>query len=120
MDSLIEAPDREVRIIEWSAERKMFSIGSGSATELRLKTFYYPYWTATTGERTLPTRPAQDGALLVSAPPDETIITVQFKEPLSTSLAGAVSLCGLLLSVLLLALDHSGWFGERRKASWEI
>ncbi|HBB89531.1 MAG TPA: hypothetical protein DC047_18150 [Blastocatellia bacterium] len=99
----VEAPGRDVRVTEWSATQREFEIGAGVSTEVRLRTFYYPYWKATAEGKPLSTGPANDGALLVSVPATATTVHVNFVEPTSTYLAGALSTLGLLAIALSFA-----------------
>jgi uncharacterized membrane protein len=103
MDQPVEAPGRDVHVTEWSAKRREFRIEAGALTEVRLRTFYYPYWKATAEGKKLTTRPANDGALLVSIPPTATTVKVEFVEPTSTYVAGALSILGLLAIAILFA-----------------
>jgi uncharacterized membrane protein len=102
MDQPVEASGRDVRVAEWSAKRREFKIEAGTSTEVRLRTFYYPYWKATAEGNQLTTRPANDGALLVSVTPTATTVKVDFVEPTSTHIAGALSILGLLAIALML------------------
>ena len=99
MDTEVEAANRAVTVLDWSAERKVFSIEPGRATEVRLKTYYYPHWQASANAIPLVTRPADDGALMIKVPSEKTTIEVKFKEPLSSYVAGTVSLVALLMIV---------------------
>jgi uncharacterized membrane protein YfhO len=103
MDQPVEAAGREVHVTEWSAKRREFKIDAGASTEVRLRTFYYPYWKATADGKQLTTRPADDGALLVNIPDTATTVKVDFVEPTSTYVAGALSVLGMLAIALLLA-----------------
>ena len=98
----VEAAGRGVSALEWSPERRVFRVEPGPETEARLRTFYYPHWVAAAGGVTLRTRPAEDGALLVSIPPDAAVVDVRFVEPTSTRIAGATSIMGLLAVVSLM------------------
>ena len=111
MEQPVEAAGRDVQVTEWSATRREFKIGAGVSTEVRLRTFYYPYWKATAEGKQLTTKPANDGALLVSVPPTATIVNVKFVEPTSTYIAGAFSILGLLA----IALSFADGFRKRKK-----
>lgn len=95
MSSAVEA-DRSVNITAWEPEHRTFSIAAGPATEIRVRTFYYPHWTATTGGKALSTRPDSDGALLIAVPENTTDISLDFREPSRTRASGLVSLAGLV------------------------
>ncbi len=104
MSQPVEAEGREAQVIEWSKNRREFKVVAGAATEARLRIFYYPYWQATAEGKQLTTRPATDGALLVNLPPNATTVTINFVEPLTTRVAGLISVLGLLAIVLLFAI----------------
>jgi uncharacterized membrane protein len=103
MEQPVEAQGREIHVTRWSAKQREFTLDAGPLTEARLRTFYYPYWKASAEGKHLSTRPANDGALLVSVPPTATTVRVDFEEPTSTYAAGLLSLLGLLAIALSLA-----------------
>ena len=105
MKSEVEAADRVVTVLEWSAERKVFSIEPGQGTDVRLKTFYYPHWQAFANTNPLFTAPSVDGALMIRVPPEKATIEVKFTEPSSSYIAGSVSIAALLMIVSLLVLE---------------
>ena len=96
MQSQVEAADRLVTIRTWEPEHRSFDVADGSATEVRVKTFYYPHWFATSGEQVLPTRAASDGALLISLPQHAGKVNLDFREPPRTRIAAGVSALGWL------------------------
>jgi uncharacterized membrane protein len=104
MDQPVEGSGRDVQVIGWSGSERTFQVEAGDQTDFRLKTFYYPHWKATADGRQLATRPAEDGALMVSIPTTTTTVNVEFVEPASSYIAGAISLLGLL--VIMLALGN--------------
>jgi hypothetical protein len=93
----VEAADRAVNVSAWQPEHRTFSVAAGPATEARVRTFYYPHWTATSEGRTLSTRPDKDGALLISLPQNATSIALDFREPQKTNFSTITSLSGLIL-----------------------
>jgi hypothetical protein len=93
----VEAGDRAVNVAAWQPEHRRFSVAAGPATEARVRTFYYPHWTATSEAGTLPTRPDKDGALLISLPQNATSIALDFREPLKTKFSTITSLSGLII-----------------------
>lgn len=105
MNTEVEAPGRAVTVLEWSAERKVFSIDESpdaNSTNARLKVFYYPHWLASSHGQRLATTPADDGALMVTLPHEQAIIVVEFTEPRTTYIAAAASLLALLTMISLL------------------
>lgn len=106
MERPVEAPARGVQVTEWSAKHRVFKTEAGDLTEARLRTFYYPYWKATAEGKQLTTRPADDGALLVTIPPGAATVNVDFVEPKTTYAAGVLSILGLLAIALSFAKQH--------------
>ena len=101
MDQPVETSGREVHVTEWSMKQKEFQVEPGAPTEARLRILYYPYWKATAEGKQLTTRPATDGALLVSIAQTATQVKVNFVEPASSYVAGALSILGLVAIVVL-------------------
>ncbi len=99
MNSEVEAPGvnaRTVTVTSWQPQHRQFAVAAGAATDVRVKTFYYPHWTATANGAILPVRPDGDGALLISVPAEATTVNLDFREPSRTRLSGLVSSAGLL------------------------
>jgi len=102
MSSQVEVAGREVTVANWQAEQRRFSVTAGPATEARVKTFYYPHWTARNENGILPTRPDIDGALLISLPANATTVELSFSEPARTKFSTTGSLSGLIITGALL------------------
>ena len=96
MNVEVDANDRAVSVQSWTPERRRFSVAAGSATEARVRTFYYPHWTARSGKQRLNTRRDKEGVLLVSLPAEAVTVDLVFEEPRRTQVSSAVSLAGLL------------------------
>jgi hypothetical protein len=100
MKSDVEAGDRQVSVSNWAPEHRSLEVSRGNTTELRVRTFYYPLWVASSSGQVLFTRPDSDGALLISLPGNLTAATpvnLDFREPRRTRVAAAVSVFGWLL-----------------------
>ena len=97
MTTEVEANGRRVTVSSWNSEHRKFSVDAGPATEARVRTFYYPHWTATSDASVLPTRPDKDGALLISLPPNATSVDLDFREPRKTKISTMSSLSGLII-----------------------
>ena len=101
MNAPVEAGNRSIKIDRWAPEDRVFQVSAGEPTEARIRTFFYPHWTATSAGRVLATRPDKDGILLVSVPQDAASVRLVFREPSRTRLAGATSIAGCLLIGIL-------------------
>jgi len=99
----IEAGERAIRINEWDDLSRTFEVEAGSVSEARVSTFYYPHWNATANGQALSTRPAADGALLISLPPERVTVKLRFREPSRAKLSSVVSIISwtLLASFLI-------------------
>jgi membrane protease YdiL (CAAX protease family) len=97
----VEATNRAVSVQSWTPESRRFSVAAGSPTEARVRTFYYPHWTARSGEQRLNTQGDKDGVLLVSLPAEAVTVDLVFEEPRRTHVSSAVSLAGVLFIGML-------------------
>jgi hypothetical protein len=96
MSTEVEMPGREVSVASWESESRSFLVGAGETGEARVRTFYYPHWTATSNGEVLSTRADSDGALLVSLPKDATKVELNFVEPRRSRLSSVASVAGFL------------------------
>jgi hypothetical protein len=97
MASEVEVADRVVTVDSWQPEHRKFSVTAGRGTEARVKTFYYPHWIAKNETGILPTRPDNDGALLISVPENATSVQLDFTEPRISKFSTISSLSGLMV-----------------------
>jgi 6-pyruvoyl-tetrahydropterin synthase-like protein len=96
MNTAVEAGNRAVVVQSWTPESRRFSVAAGDATEARVKTFYYPHWTARSGQQLLNTRADKDGALLISLPHDAVSVDLNFVEPRRSHISSYASLAGFM------------------------
>jgi uncharacterized membrane protein len=96
MANEVEAAPRPIAVNSWLPEARRFSIAAGDVTEARVKTFYYPHWTATSEGEVLKTRADKDGALLISLPERAVSVDLVFKEPARTRASAIASLAGFV------------------------
>src|SRR5260370_6242995 len=81
MDERADLGSRQVTIKTWEPEHRSFHVNAGPETNLRLRTYFYPHWVARTEGRVLPTKPAADGLLQISAPVQASDIELDFERP---------------------------------------
>lgn len=94
-------PARPVTVEAWEPEYRRFTVLEGNAGQGRVKTFYYPNWTASAGESALNVQPSPEGVMLVNIPERATTVELIFREPLKVRIAGWVSVVAWLLIVVL-------------------
>ena len=97
----VDAGPRNVLVKSWQPEIRGFAVGPGEAREVRLRTFYYPNWVATSGGHPLAIRPDADGAMLVSVPAERTDIVLEFREPSRVRWAAILTVLGWIAIVAL-------------------
>ncbi|MBA3441423.1 MAG: hypothetical protein H0T92_16310 [Pyrinomonadaceae bacterium] len=102
---------RAYRVASWKAERRIFDVAAGPATDARVRTFFYPHWTATANGQSLPVRPEKDGAILISLPAEAVSVTLEFIEPTQVRVATIMGITGWISIFLLFA------FGSRKPKS---
>ncbi|MEK6337618.1 MAG: 6-pyruvoyl-tetrahydropterin synthase-related protein [Acidobacteriota bacterium] len=93
----VDAGERSVALQAWEPERRQFHVAPGSTTKARVRTYYYPHWKATADGQPLPTRAAEDGAVLISIPANAVNVTLEFQEPARVRISEFISLFGWLL-----------------------
>jgi hypothetical protein len=108
MPSPLEMAGRTTRVDSWEPETRSFYIGAGQPGYARVRTFYYPYWTATAQGQRLATTPAKDGALLISVPAQAVSIDLRFTEPVRVHVAAVITALGWLgiLGILLVPIKR--------------
>lgn len=102
MNAVVEAGDRNLQINSWAPEKRVFHVSAGATTEARIKTFFYPHWTATAGEQKLAVRPDQNGTLIVGLPNEAADVTLEFREPVRVRYAAVLTGLGWLAIGLLI------------------
>jgi uncharacterized membrane protein len=108
----IEAGERAFKINSWGPEKRSFWIGPGPAQDIRIRSFYYPYWVAHGLGETFKTKPAYDGSLMISMPAEEATVQLEFQEPRRTRIAFMASAATWLL--LFVGCLFSGVRGQRK------
>jgi hypothetical protein len=106
MPQQVVAGDRAISVTAWDAEHRAFQVAAGTATEARVHTFYYPLWSASAGGNSLPTRPDQDGTLMIALPPEQVSVDLFFREPRRSRISGITSIVAAMLITLLAAVPR--------------
>ena len=113
MKNLAQADGRKITIASWEPEHRAFHIEGGPQTEAKVHTFYYPLWSPTLNGHLLPTKPAEDGALVIAVPPESGTIKLDFREPPRVQRMRVVSVLGWLLILALGAYGTRQIFSRR-------
>ena len=106
MKEAVEVNGRSVSIAKWSTEHRNFTVSSGTTTQARVRTYYYPHWHAFAGGKQLATSPDTDGALLIELPHDATTVDLKFEEPArSKYFAGLTGIAWLFILLVAAPLN---------------
>ncbi|HEV7682264.1 MAG TPA: 6-pyruvoyl-tetrahydropterin synthase-related protein [Pyrinomonadaceae bacterium] len=114
MSADVEADSRLVTIKSWEPEHRAFHISEGSPAEARVRTYYYPLWTATAQGVALSVHPADDGAIQITIPPGDTDVELIFREPRRVAIARIVSAVGWVLIAGLFGFGIANHFKSKR------
>lgn len=101
MSDNVEITQRGTAVEVWEPEYRKFIVGSGPDAEARVKTYYYPNWTASAGELSLPIRPGSDGVILMQVPAGVTSVEMKFREPVKVRVAGFISAAAWILIIII-------------------
>jgi hypothetical protein len=99
MKERVDSGSRQVTIKTWEPEHRSFHVDAGSEMNLRLRTYFYPHWTARAEGRVLPTSATSDGLLQVSAPGRAIDIDVTFERPAWTRVFEIIAVFSWVLIV---------------------
>jgi len=92
----VDAGNRSVTVTNWAPEHRQFQVASGIPMDARVRTFYYPHWTATSLGRVLATHADRDGGLLISLPAEAATVHLDFREPARGPISAGTSVMGWL------------------------
>jgi 4-amino-4-deoxy-L-arabinose transferase-like glycosyltransferase len=105
--------DRAAAVLKWTNDEREFLVREGAGGQVRVATFYYPFWTATVENEKVELRPSDDGAILINVPAQATRIRMNFERPGYEVLSRYVSLA--TWSLMLLAFVAWAAAGIRRR-----
>ena len=112
----VSAYGRETRIVNWTDYERELQINEGPATNIRVATFYYPFWNATSNGARLNLEPAEDGTIIISVPAHEQNVRLFFARPRYETFAAVVSLATWIVLALGLAGTFVRRFADRKIA----
>ena len=108
MDSNVEAEPRNVAIQAWEPELRRFEVSNGPATTARIKTYYYPSWTATINGNQMPVGSDSNGVIQINVPGGQSTVEMRFGPPSHFRAARTVSLVSLGVLAILLGFHFVG------------
>jgi len=78
---------RTVEIAQWGSEERRFAIGGGEVENLRVATFYYPYWRAAVNGRNAQLGRDENGAITIPVGREPAQVDLRFEEPRANAIA---------------------------------
>jgi hypothetical protein len=109
----VESGSRQVTIKTWEPEHRSFHVNPGSETNLRVRTYFYPHWTARAEGRMLPISATSDGLLQITAPARGIDIDLTFERPAATRVFEMIA----MVSWALIIGAFIFWMIKSRKSS---
>ena len=100
----ILADSRDVQISKWENKTREFTIEIGQPTDVRVATFYYPYWQAQVNGQAVQVKKDNDGSILIPISSEKSSIKLYFQEPNFLKFSLVLSLSTwlfLIISVIL-------------------
>jgi hypothetical protein len=103
MSSKVEAESRNVEIEAWNPELRRFEVAAGPSTTARIKTYYYPSWTATVNGNPIVVDSDANGVIQINVPEVQSTVEMKFGAPRYANASRTISaLCMVLLGILML------------------
>lgn len=93
-------------IVRWDPQYRVIAVRVDQPTELRLKSYNFPGWTARIDGEEAPLSSDKDGVQVISVPPGRHKIETRFGDTLPRKLGAGVFGLGLALIVGLALADH--------------
>ena len=112
----INIESRNSESIMWENENREFKIEAGTSSgNVRIATFYHPYWKAKVNENPVKVEADQDGSILIPVPAETSNVKMYFSEPLKNDAAVVLSLLAwaFILGILI-------WFYRTPANDFEI
>jgi len=75
------AESRSVNITSWRATERQFTVEEGESANIRVATFYYPYWRAQVNGQTIQVEKDEDGSILIPIEGEKASVKLYFEEP---------------------------------------
>ena len=101
-DPTISIPERQAQTDYWTAEERKITVQSGKTSQLRVSTFYYPYWKAQINGAAAEVSPDENGAMILEIPPEKSEVLLKFEEPFYLHTAFYIAIFGWFLVGLIL------------------
>ena len=96
--------NRSVDVSKWEPEEREFTVQPGEGQDLRIATFYYPYWKAKVNDQVTEVGKDDNGAITLPVTGESSRVRLYFEEPPVYRVAGWLSL--LTWAFLILVIGY--------------
>lgn len=97
----VSVPNRAVTITKWERDERNFEVAAGEAEDLRVATFYYPYWKAKVNDEAVEAKLNEDGTILIPLRKESSTVQVFFDEPYFVKTAKIISFVSWTLLAII-------------------
>lgn len=114
----VSVDSRSYTIQRWDRETRAFSVDAGPAQDVRVATFYYPYWRATVNGSSTEISKDSNGVIVLNIPAETTQVSLMFTEPAIYRVADWISIgaWSLILGLLLCMYPATALASKVRKS----
>jgi hypothetical protein len=109
------AGPKSVSVEKWDDEERVINLGGGEHDQVRIATFYHPYWTAAVGGKAVDIAADADGVIVVTVPPQSSEVLLTFREPTYLTIAKVLSGMAWIALLGILLLDV-----YRKRTEWNM
>lgn len=88
--------NRQIEVTKWELLSKEFIVQSGDPTDMRVATFYYPYWRATVNDQVIKVDKNEFGVITIPLQSEVSHVKLYFEEPNQIRTATKISLLSWL------------------------
>ena len=111
---LVSRHSRQIELVEWTSKRREIVVGAGAAEQVRIATFYYPFWTAMINDKKVDIATADDGTILIPVPRERSSVQLSFVEPAYNTIARYFSLVTWMILLISFAILRGLRFRSQR------
>ncbi len=99
--------DRIFEIEKWDAHERIIKVSAGKAGLMRVAIFYYPHWKSTVNAQEIELEKDSDGVILIPVGAEESVVKLNFEEPLMFRITSIISLFTWLLLTVAIFFSYS-------------
>lgn len=99
----LNASSRKINPILLGSENREFAVDAGEGKQIRVATFYHPFWKATVNGDQVPVERDENGVILISLPDKASKVRLFFQEPVLVTVGSIISLVTWFILISIFA-----------------